>query len=99
MTALWKGIWCEANQWTLLSAGNLSVLINLPKTGGLYIATTDGDPPAATPDPDASPGTPEYDFGTITNLKPYGGTFLDGSTHVYGWPQGNEGLRAEIQTE
>ena len=45
MTALWKGIWCEANQWTLLSAAKLSVLVNLPKTGTLYIATTTGAAP------------------------------------------------------
>jgi hypothetical protein len=99
MAALWKGVWCEANQWTELSAAKLSVLVNLPKTGTLYIATTTGATPTATPDQDASPGTPEYDFGTITNLKPYGGTFLDGTTSVFGWPEGAEGLRAEVQSE
>ena len=69
MTALWKGIWCEANQWTELSAAKLSVLVNLPKTGTLYIATTTGSPPTATPSPNAAPGSPEYDFGTFANLR------------------------------
>ena len=98
MTALWKGVWCEANQWTELSAAKLSVLVNLPKTGTLYIATTTGATPTATPDQDASPGTPEYDFGTINFAKPFSSTFADGTTSVFGWPEG-AGLRAEVQSE
>jgi len=98
VSALWKGVWCEANQWTELASGKLSVLVHLPKTGTLYIATTAGGPPTATPSPNAAPGTPEYDFGSVTFAKPFSCTFADGSTSVFGWPAG-AGLRVEVQSE
>lgn len=99
MTALWKGIWCEANKWTELSQAKTAVLIKLSRAGTLYIATTSGAAPPTIPNPDASPGTPEYDFGTIDRLKAYSGTFLGGSTSVFGWPAGATGLRVEVQAE
>ncbi|MVA91632.1 hypothetical protein GOZ80_06300 [Agrobacterium vitis] len=89
---------CQAAQWTLIADGVLNVLVNLPKTGTLYIkrVTAGSDAPAVAPDPEGSASDPSFHFVTMTALKPYAASFTE-ACDVYGYPEGDSALRIEMQ--
>ncbi|MCF1479393.1 hypothetical protein FS782_20190 [Agrobacterium vitis] len=89
---------CQAAQWTLIADGVLNVLVNLPKTGTLYIkrVTAGSDAPAVAPDPEGSASDASFHFVTMTALKPYAASFTE-ACDVYGYPEGADALRIEMQ--
>ncbi|MBB4005787.1 hypothetical protein [Allorhizobium taibaishanense] len=89
---------CAASQWTLIADGVLNILVNLPKTGTLYIrrVSAGATAPTVAPDPDGAPADVGFHFMTMTALKPYAASFTE-ACDVYGYPDGSDGLRVEMQ--
>ncbi|MCE6073372.1 hypothetical protein FS799_00685 [Agrobacterium vitis] len=89
---------CVASEWTLIADGVLNILVNLPKTGTLYIRRVEAgsDAPDVAPDPDASASDASFHFMTMTALKPYAASFTE-ACDVYGYPEGDSALRIEMQ--